>query len=280
MDGVSRHRGAREVAPASENGCASELVAQAVQFAINDRTILNGIDLNVRRGERLAVIGPNGSGKSTFLRCLYAWHRPSGGAVLLDGTTLVDVSSEERARRIAVLTQHSEPGLGLSVAEVVAIGRLPHRKLWGGKTAKDAELVARAIDLMGLSELAHQPLATLSGGETQRVLFARALAQAPSLLILDEPTNHLDVRHQLELLGVASQLGVTVIATLHDINMACRWCDRVCLIDRGRVRALGPATDVLDPELLASIYGVAVDRDRDPRTGHPRFSFHPTPQTL
>jgi iron complex transport system ATP-binding protein len=273
VDDVSRHGGARNGA-FGENGSASDVAAQAVQFAVTDRAILNGIDLYVARGERIAVIGPNGSGKSTFLRCVYAWHRPTGGAVLLDGTTLVDVPSLERARRIAVLAQHSEPGLGLSVAEVVALGRLPHRNIWGGKASRDDELVAWAIDLMGLRGLAHQTLATLSGGETQRVLFARALAQEPSLLILDEPTNHLDVRHQLELLGIASRLGVTVIATLHDINMACRWCDRVCLIDRGRVRALGPATDVLDPELLASIYGVAVDRDRDPRTGHPRFTFH------
>jgi iron complex transport system ATP-binding protein len=259
---------------ANDAGMAARLAAQAVRFAVADRSILNGIDLTVARGEKLAVIGPNGSGKSTLLRCLYAWHRPTGGAILLDGTELVDVSSTERARRIAVLAQHSESGLGLSVAEVVALGRLPHRSNWHGETLKDAAVVARVLGVMGLSDLARQPLATLSGGETQRVLFARALAQEPALLILDEPTNHLDVRHQLELLNVASRLGVTVIATLHDINIAARWCDRVCLVDRGRVRALGAADTVLDPALLAAIYGVTVDRDRDPRTGRPRFTFH------
>jgi iron complex transport system ATP-binding protein len=259
---------------ANGDGAASCLAARALQFAVADRAILNGIDLNVARGEKLAVIGPNGSGKSTLLRCLYAWHRPTGGAVLLDGTELASVPSTARARRIAVLAQHSEPGLGLSVAEVVALGRLPHRKLWSGETPLDGTIVARTLDVMGLTALAHQPLATLSGGETQRVLFARALAQQPALLILDEPTNHLDVRHQLELLNVASRLGVTVIATLHDINIAARWCDRICLVDRGRVRALGAADAVLDPVLLASIYGVSVDRDRDPRSGRPRFTFH------
>jgi iron complex transport system ATP-binding protein len=195
---------------------------------------------------------------------------------LLDGTALADVSSTERARRIAVLAQHSESGLGLSVAEVVALGRLPHRKMWSGTSVLDRDLVAQAIDAMGLRDIAGQPLATLSGGEAQRVLFARALAQSPSLLILDEPTNHLDVRHQLELLNVVSRLGATVIATLHDINIASRWCDRVCLIDHGLVRALGTADDVLDPKLLASVYGVVVDRDHDPRTGRPRFTFHLT----
>jgi iron complex transport system ATP-binding protein len=252
----------------------AHLAAQAVHFAVADRSILNGIDLSVARGEKLAVIGPNGSGKSTLLRCLYAWHRPTGGAVLLDGAELANVSSTERARRIAVLAQHWESGLGLSVVEVVALGRLPHRNIWTGETPRDEAVVARTLEVMGLTALAHQPLGTLSGGETQRVLFARALAQEPALLILDEPTNHLDVRHQLEMLNVASRLGVTVIATLHDINIASRWCDRVCLVDRGRVRALGVADTVLDPSLLASIYGVTVDRDRDPRTGRPRFTFH------
>ena len=193
---------------------------------------------------------------------------------MLDGTELAKVPPTERARHIAVLPQQAELGLGLTVAEVVALGRLPHRNIWRGETLEDAAVVARVLDVMGLTDLAHQPLATLSGGETQRVLFARAIAQEPTLLILDEPTNHLDVRHQLELLNVASRLGVTVIATLHDINIATRWCDRVCLVDRGRVRALGAPDSVLDPVLLASIYGVVVDRDRDPRTGRPRFTFH------
>lgn len=273
MDDLSRFP-TRKPALRTQGGGANCLAAEAVRFAVADRSILNGIDLTVTRGEKLAVIGPNGSGKSTLLRCLYAWHRPTGGAILLDGTELASVSSSERARRIAVLAQQSETGLGLSVSEVVALGRLPHRNTWRGETPQDAAVVARVLDVMGLTGLAHQPLATLSGGETQRVLFARALAQEPALLILDEPTNHLDVRHQLELLNVASQLGVTVIATLHDINIAARWCDRICLVDRGRVRALGAADAVLDPALLASIYGVVVDRDRDPRTGRPRFTFH------
>jgi iron complex transport system ATP-binding protein len=173
-----------------------------------------------------------------------------------------------------VLAQQSEAGLGLSVAEVVALGRLPHRGAWSNDRPQDSAAVAKALLVMGLTALAHQDFATLSGGEMQRVRFARALAQEPGLLILDEPTNHLDVRHQLEMLSVASRLGVTVVATLHDINIASRWCDRICLIDDGRVRALGAPETVLDPDLLASVYGVMVDRDCDPRTGHPRFTFH------
>jgi iron complex transport system ATP-binding protein len=250
------------------------LTAETVRFAVGDRLILDGIDLTVRPGEKLAVIGPNGSGKSTFLRCIYAWHRPSAGAVLLDGTNLAELRAIERARKVSVLTQELESRPSLSVADVVALGRLPHGNGLGGTSSEDAAIVTRMLALLELSDIAQQPFATLSGGEAQRAMFARALAQQPTLLILDEPTNHLDVRHQLELLNIASTLGITVIATLHDINVASRWCDRVCLIDRGKVCGLGPPDQVLQPDLLAAVYGVTVDRDDDPRTGRPRFSFH------
>jgi ABC-type hemin transport system ATPase subunit len=166
---------AEEIGSANGDGVASCLAAQAVRFAVAGHSILNGIDLTVAPGEKLAVIGRNGSGKSTLLRCLYAWHRPTGGAILLDGTELAKVPPTERARHIAVLPQQAELGLGLTVAEVVALGRLPHRNIWRGETLEDAAVVARVLDVMGLTDLAHQPLATLSGGETQRVLFARTI---------------------------------------------------------------------------------------------------------
>jgi len=267
-------RPARPAEIAQRDRRPDSVSAMSVQFALGDRQILNGIELAVAPGEKLAVIGPNGSGKSTFLRCVYAWHRPTGGAVLLNGKSLAELPPADRARRIGVLTQHSDARPTLSVAEVVALGRLPHRGPFGGTQAKDAAIVARALEALTLTALAERPLATLSGGEAQRVMFARVLAQEPTLLILDEPTNHLDVRHQLELLDVLSRLGITVIATLHDINVAARWCDRICLIEHGKIRSLGAPDDALDPEVLASVYGVAVDRDRDPRTGRPRFSFH------
>jgi iron complex transport system ATP-binding protein len=271
---MSRNLDARDAVSPGNGSARGTLIADAVRFAAGERLILDGIDLTTRPAEKLAVIGPNGSGKSTFLRCIYAWHRPSAGAVLLDGTNLAELRAIERARQVSVLTQESEARPNLSVADVVALGRLPHGNGLGGASVADAAIVARMLALMELTDIAQQPFATLSGGEAQRAMFARALAQQPTLLVLDEPTNHLDVRHQLELLNIASGLGITVIATLHDLNIAARWCDRICLVDRGKVRGLGSPEQVLEPELLASIYGVAVDRDDDPRTGRPRFSFH------
>lgn len=254
------------------------LEARRIHFSADGREILNGVDLTLDPGERLGVIGPNGSGKSTLLRCLYAWHRPSEGVVLLDGADVLGLPASERAQAIAVLAQHAEAGLGLSIAAVVGLGRLPHRSAWGAETAQDRAAIDEALAAVDLADWRDRPFAPLSGGEKQRVLFARALAQKPRLLILDEPTNHLDIRHQIEVLEIARGLGIAVVATLHDLNLAARWCDRLCLIDQGKVRATGTPGEVLTEELIGQVYGVSVDRDLDPRTGHPRLSFHLNPK--
>jgi iron complex transport system ATP-binding protein len=254
---------------------AARIEAKALRFSAADRPILNGIDLMIGPGERLGIIGPNGSGKSTLLRCLYGWYRPSRGVVLLDGRDVQKIEPATRAQTMAVLVQQSETGPGLSVAEVVALGRLPHRNAWRSETAADRHAVDAALAAVGMAEWRERPFAPLSGGEKQRILFARALAQQPSLMLLDEPTNHLDIKYQFEILSVARRVGVSVAMTLHDLNLAARWCDRICLIHDGRVRALGFSAEVLNPELIGPVYGVGVVRDRDPRTGDPRLTFYP-----
>ena len=250
------------------------LAATALRFSAAGRPILGGVDLHVAPGERVGVIGPNGSGKSTLLRCLHAWHVPASGAVLLDGADLHRLPPAKRAQAVDVLAQHAETGLGLTVGEVVMLGRLPHQQAWGRSGGEDAAAVAGALRAAGLQGWGDRPFAPLSGGEKQRVLFARALAQRPALLLLDEPTNHLDMRHQLELLDAAQRLGASVIATLHDLNLAARWCDRLALLQGGCIRAVGPPEAVLTPALIGAAYGVSVDRDADPRTGRPRLSFY------
>ena len=240
---------------------------RALDLTLADQPILQGIELTVGPGERVGVIGPNGSGKSTLLRCLYAWYKPSSGAVLLNDATLSDLTPRQRAQIVAVMTQEAETGLGLTAAEVIELGRLPH-----GSGGNSSDAVIAQLDL---KTLARRPFTTLSGGEKQRVLFARALMQSPRLLILDEPTNHLDIRHQLEILDLTRRLEISVVAALHDLNLAASWCDRLCLLECGRVRALGTPEEVLDPALIGEVYGVGVDRDRDPRTGRPRLSFYP-----
>ncbi|CAH1694188.1 Hemin import ATP-binding protein HmuV [Hyphomicrobiales bacterium] len=272
VSGVAAHRPAS--AHARSRPDAAKLDAVDLDFSIAQRKLLDGVALALTPGECFGIIGPNGSGKSTLLRCLYAWHRPDSGSIQLNGHDLFAMDAARRACEVAVLAQHAEAGLGLTIEEVVALGRLPHRRLPKRERSQDEPAIEQALLAVDLLDWRKLPFAPLSGGEKQRVLFARALAQQPSLLILDEPTNHLDIRHQLAVLDVARRLGITVVATLHDLNIAARWCDRLCLLDQGRIRRIGPPDAVLEPALIGSVYGVEVERDQDPRMGHPRLSFH------
>lgn len=234
--------------------------------------IVHDLDLVVEPGEMLAVVGPNGAGKSSLLRCLYRYHRPSKGTVRLDGADLWSLKPREVARRISTVLQEPASDFGLTVAEVVELGLTPHlQSLDAGRTG---HAVDEALDLMGLTALASRDLATLSGGEKQRVMIARALVQKPDLLILDEPTNHLDIRHQLEVLALLEQLPTTIIVSLHDLALASAYADRVLVLDDGRQVQLGAPLDALTPTSIRQTFAVEAAIDSHPVTGRPRFSFH------
>ncbi|TDB73100.1 ABC transporter ATP-binding protein [Micromonospora sp. KC721] len=220
-------------------------------------TIVRDVDLAVAPGEIVGLLGPNGSGKSSLLRCVYRRNRPSSGVVLLDGTDVWRQPARQVARQVAVLTQDTPPDLEHTVADLVALGRVPHQSAVGGAGPNDHEVVADALRRCSLDELAGRRVATLSGGERQRAHLARALAQQPRLLLLDEPTNHLDLAHQLAVLDLVCGLGVTVVAALHDIELAAAYCDRLVVLHRGAVAAAGPPRDVLTDRLLRDVYGVS-----------------------
>ena len=246
------------------------LEACGLRFDVAGRTLLENIDLTVHADEHVAVIGPNGSGKSTLLRCLYGWHRPAAGTVRLAGQDIGQMAGPIRARAIGVLTQDGESGLGLNIADVVSLG-CSSARLQGAEAQKALE---EALDAVGLSGWGERRMETLSGGERQRVMAARALAQLPAVLILDEPTNHLDIRHQLDVLAAVRARQGAAVATLHDLNLAARWADRLYLLDRGRIVATGTPQNVLDPAVISRVYGTEVMRDVDPKSGGPRLSFY------
>ena len=237
------------------------------------RPLLEGIDLDVGDGELLGLIGPNGSGKTSLLRCAYRFQRPDQGSVELDGEALWSRSPRWCAQRVAVVLQEFPQDFGLTVAEVAAMGRTPHKGLFDGDEQADLALVEQALARVGLSAHKRQAFAHLSGGEKQRVLLARALVQQPTLLILDEPTNHLDPRYQLELLRLIKTLGLATLASFHDLNLAAAFCDRLYVLDHGRVVASGTPTEVLTETLLAEVYGVQALVDRHPLAGHPRITW-------
>nr|WP_152823221.1 MULTISPECIES: ABC transporter ATP-binding protein [unclassified Corynebacterium] len=229
-------------------------------FSYGVRTVLRDVCLRTRPGEVLGIIGPNGSGKSTLLGLLGGIHAPGSGMVTVDGEAIGDLSPRERARRIAVMAQETEPALGLSAAEVVLLGRSPHLGEFRRPGPDDESIAAACLREVGLADAARCRLAELSGGERQRVAIARALAARAPFILLDEPTNHLDVRYQHEVLALLRRLGATVVVSLHDLNLAARYCDRLLLLHRGTVLAEGAPGEMLEPGLIGQAYGLGVHR--------------------
>ncbi|NJP94507.1 ABC transporter ATP-binding protein [Nonomuraea sp. FMUSA5-5] len=227
-----------------------------VSVRLDGRPIVHEADLVVDDGEFVALVGPNGCGKSTLMRTIYRALRPSAGLITVDGDDVHRLSWRESARRTAVVAQETPAELDFTVGEVVLMGRTPYERA----AADDEERCARALDRVGLGGGEERGYATLSGGEKQRALIARALVQETRLLLLDEPTSHLDIRHQLEILHLVRELGVATLAVLHDLNQAAAFCDRLYVMSAGRVLAGGPPEQVLTPELISQVYGVRAVR--------------------
>jgi len=228
-----------------------------------ERRVLVGVDLELQRGEMVALLGANGSGKTTLLGVIAGTIRPTGGTAELFGRPIGDWSRVEVARSVAVSPQSLELPVGFRVSEVVAMGRTPHPGSWFGWEPDDQRAVADALRDADAESLADRPVTELSAGERQRVLIALALAQEPELLLMDEPTTHLDVAHAAALLSSLSRLqrvrGVTVVVVVHDLVLAAMWAPRVVVLDEGRVAADGPPDEALVPEVVQRAYGVAVE---------------------
>ncbi|QUC13871.1 ABC transporter ATP-binding protein [Arachnia propionica] len=247
------------------------LATQDLGCSLGKYPILNGVDLEVPEGEMMALVGPNGTGKSTLLRTLAGLLPIPSGRVLVAGRDLVKLSPLERARTLAMVGQQEETPADLRVAEVVALGLLPHRPPWSGGGRKERDAVAEALEQVSMTAYANRGFHQLSGGEQRRVLLARGLAQRTELLLLDEPTNHLDIRHQHALLRMVRGLGRTVIAAIHDLDLAATYFDHIVVLNDGGVAADGKPSEVLTPELVGDVFGMAASMVTDPATGEPRL---------
>lgn len=224
------------------------------------RIILTDVEICASNGEVVGVVGPNGSGKSTLMLALHRTLELAGGKVRIDGENVATMRRRQIATKIAVVAQEREAALPLSVRDSVALGRLASRTLTDYGDKADQELVDQALAKVDLVDLADRLITELSGGERQRVMIARAIAQQASHLILDEPTNHLDLSHQFALLDLIADLHCTTIVVLHDLNLAARCCDRIVLMDRGRVITAGRPDEVLTTEILEPVYRLEVHR--------------------
>ena len=259
-----------------ENGRPPAIGAQGVFFQIEAKTLLDCVDLNAAHGQMVGLIGPNGAGKSTFLRAIAGVLRVQGGNIHLDGADLRSLTSKEVAAGLAIVPQIVPYTHGFTAMELVLMGRYPHLGRFQIEGAGDERIAQDAMRLTETEQFADRTLDTLSGGERQRVIVARALAQQPRILLLDEPTSNLDVLHQLKVLGLVRQLvddGLTSVAAIHDLNMAARFCDRLVLLQEGRVLTEGTPEEVLTPKLIAQAFGVKAAVYRDPNTGSHAISL-------
>lgn len=227
-----------------------------IEVGYNVDNILKDVSLCVQKKKFVGLIGPNGSGKSTLLKCMYRVLEPKSGSILLENEDIRTMRYKQSAKKIAVVAQHNEYEFDFSVKEIVLMGRSPYKTVLQADTKKDNTIVEEALAMVGMSAFANRTFSTLSGGEQQRVIVARALAQQSPYIVLDEPTNHLDITHQMQLFRLIKQLDVTVIAAIHDLNIAAKFCDTIYVLKDGSVVASGAPRDVLTPKLIREVYEV------------------------
>jgi iron complex transport system ATP-binding protein len=233
-----------------------KLDVAAISWGVAGAQIVREVTLTCPSGGCVGLIGPNGSGKSSLLRCIYRVLPPDTGTIHLGSDDVWQLSARQAAQQISVVLQEPGGEFDFSVREIVLMGRAPHKTLFERDSAEDLRIIEEALAKVDMFAFAERSFLTLSGGEKQRVLLARALAQQTRFLVLDEPTNHLDIRYQLEVLDLVRGLGVTTIAALHDLNLAALYCDWLYVLKAGALVASGPPEAVLTPELILDVYGV------------------------
>ena len=250
-----------------------------LSWKVPNKTILHDINFTVNKGEVIGIIGPNGAGKTSLLRCLtnqanILASKDINGSVQLKNRPITHYSAKEVAQHFALVMQKNDTIFALSVQDVMKMGLLPHKTLFSLDSDHDKAQVTLALSKVGLSHAAESLFNQLSGGEQQRVLIARALVQASQILILDEPTNHLDVYYQHQVLQLVNKLNITVIMTVHDLNLASLYCQRLLLLDKGQLICDGSPKEVLAPEQLSLIFGLPCQQNIDAITGATQVSFY------
>lgn len=249
------------------------LLAQNVSWSYRKNKLINQVDLQACDGQLVGLLGPNGSGKTTLLRLLAGLQRPNNGTILLDGKDLHRQSQRTLAQRRAIVSQDISTHTDITVRQVVELGRIPFRGYTTTLSDKDHQIIDSAMQQLDIATLHDRYWHTLSGGEKQRAHIARALAQQPREILLDEPTNHLDIRHQLELLRLLQRLQLTCIITMHDLNLAARYCDHIVVLSSGSVVAAGTPAQVLSRDLIRQVYEVDAHIDFHTATGVPHITY-------
>lgn len=251
----------------------SVIRASQLVFGYKDQSVLNQLNMDIPEGVFTAIVGPNGCGKTTFVKQLIKSLKPQSGELSLFDKPLSNYSHKALGKVIAYVPQATQIGFDFTVEEVVMMGRYPHLRRFQAESQRDKDIAAEAMKATGVWHLRHELANELSGGEQQRVIVAKALAQEPQVLILDEPISHLDLHHQVELMSLIRRLprekGITVVAIIHDLNLAMDYSDHVVMMQQGRVAYAGPPTETISEASIKSIYNLEVCLIENPITGNP-----------
>lgn len=233
-----------------------KIAIQNLSYEISSREILRDIALQVEKNQFVGLIGPNGSGKTTLLKHIYRAIPPNKNTVYINGKEIESFSYKETAQQVTVMRQENASDFDYTILEMVLMGRSPHRKIFERDTQEDYKIAENALRYMGMEHMAERSFTTLSGGEKQRVLIARSLAQEADILVLDEPTNHLDVHYQWLLMEVIAGLGKTVLSVFHELNLACNFCDYLYVLKDGKIVRQGKPEQICTSEMLAEVFQV------------------------
>lgn len=249
------------------------LQTRQLSWLVEDIPIITQIDFSLQKGETVGIVGPNGAGKTSLLKCLFGEHKNITGDVYLHGKKISTIANKDIAKQIAVVSQQENSVFNLTVIDIVRMGLIPHKGIFETDNQSDFDRIYHALEKVDLLTKKDQQFNTLSGGEQQRALIARAIVQAADILIMDEPTNHLDIYYQHQILRLAKTLNVTLLLTIHDLNLAAEYCDRLVLINKGKVIANGPPTEVLTTSILKQVFNLDCFIDNNPFTHKPRITF-------
>ena len=251
-----------------------KLSADSVTVTLSRKDIVKQVSVQVADGQFVGLLGPNGSGKTTRLKSIYRVLKPSAGIVTLDGTDIREMSYRESSKRMGVVSQFTNMSFDFTVEEIVLMGRAPHKKAFSQDTEEDYLIAEEALRKVDMLDFRDRMFMTLSGGEKQRILLARTLAQQVDILILDEPTNHLDIKYQIQIMDVVKSLGKGVLSALHDLNLTLMYCSYVYVLKNGRIVAHGPTEEVITKDLIRDVYEVDCEVERDSRSGKMRVTFY------
>lgn len=264
--------------PSENTHCLPLLSCKHISWQADNQLILDDISFDIQPGSFVGVLGSNGAGKSSLLRCLYRYSKTLNGEVLLHQANGIQkniwaITAQHYAQQVAVVLQETPSQFNVSVNQVVSLGLVPHQTLFSGINQQDRECVVQALAYVGLTAKRNQSFESLSGGEKQRALIARAIVQKPRLLIMDEPTSHLDINYQIQIMALAKSLEITVLASFHDLNLASAMCDQLLVLKQGKLVAQGKPKEVITPDMLSTVFGVSASVTPDDNSGLPHITY-------